>query len=173
MGVFLPASPNYPAVRLMKELACSFKTNKKEVILKFENLCDNKKDNSDLMGVRYINGGRYKLFLGAKGKATAAIEWAMVKALEENELPKAVHLLTEWKHQQLLLLINYANSMAKNDPRVSTADYVMGNHGLIVSYGVVHIDLWHPKQFQFGMMFSDKCKGTVEYETIGPDFKRG
>ena len=98
----------------------------------------------------------------------------MVKAAKENELPKAVHLLTEWKLQQLLLLINYANSMAKKDPRVSTADYVMGNHGLIVSYGkvmqqVVHIDLWHTKQFQFGMMFSDKSKGTLEYESIGPD----
>ena len=62
------------------------------------------------------------------------------------------------------------------DPRVSTADYVMGSHGLIVSYGkvlqqVVHIDLWHTKQFQFGMMFSDKSKGTLEYETIGPDLR--
>ena len=103
-----------------------------------------------MTGIRYINGGRYELFLGAKGKSTAAIEWAMVEAAKNKELPKAVHLLTEWKHQQLLLLINYANSMAKNDPRLSTADYVMGNHGLIVSYGkvsqqVVHIDLWHPK----------------------------
>ena len=62
--------------------------------------------------------------MGAKGKSTAAIEWAMVKAAKENEVPKAVHLLTERKHQQLLLLINYANTMAKNDPRVSTADYV-------------------------------------------------
>ena len=91
---------------------------------------------------------------------------------------KAVQLSTEWKHKQLLLLINYANSMAKNDPRVSTADYVMGNHGLIVSYAkvkqqVVHIDLWHTKQFQFGMMFSDKSKGTLEYETIGPDLREG
>ena len=80
-----------------------------------------------------------------------------------ESIPKAERLLMEWKHQQLLLLINYANSMAKNDPRVSTSGYVMGNHGLIVSYGkvsqqVVHIDLWHPKKFQFGMMFSDKCK---------------
>ena len=71
---------------------------------------------------------------------------------------------------------HYANSMAKNDPRVSTADYVMSNHGLIVSYGevkqqVVHIDLWQTKQFQFGMMFSDKSKGTLKYGTIGPDLR--
>ena len=76
--------------------------------MKFDILCDNKKDNSDLTGIRYINGGRYELFLGAKGKATAAIEWAKVKVAKENEVPKAVHLLTEWKHKQLLLLINYA-----------------------------------------------------------------
>ena len=38
---------------------------------------------------------------------------------------------------------------------------------------VVHIDLWHTKQFQFGMMFSDKSKGTLEYETIGPDLGEG
>ena len=68
--------------------------------------------------------------------------------------------------------------MAKNDPRVSTADYGMGNHGLIVSYGkvkqqVVHIDLCHTKQFQFGMMFSDKSKGTLEYKTIGRDLREG
>ena len=69
--------------------------------MKFENLCDDKKDNSDVMGIRYINGGRYELFLGAEGKAKAAIEWAMVKAAKENELPKAVHVLMEWKHQQL------------------------------------------------------------------------
>ena len=55
-----------------------------------------KRDNSDLTGIRYINGGRYELFLGAKGKATAAIKWALVKAAKENELPNAVHLLTEW-----------------------------------------------------------------------------
>ena len=84
----------------------------------------------------------------AKGKSAAAIEWAMVQAAKKNELPKAVQFFTEWKHKQLLLLINYANSMAKKDPRVTTADYVMGNHGLVVSYGkvmqqVVHIDLWH------------------------------
>ena len=66
----------------------------------------------------------------------------------------------------------------KNDPRVSTADSVIGNHGLIVSYGkvkqqVVHIDLWHTKQFQFGMMFSDNSKGTLEYEMIGPALREG
>ena len=94
MGVFLPASPNHSAVKLMKELTAFFKNNKKEVILKFDTLCDNR-DNSDLTGIRYINGGRYELFLGAKGKSNAAIEWAMVKAAKENELPKTVHLLTE------------------------------------------------------------------------------
>ena len=61
---------------------------------------------------------------------------------------------------------------------MSTADYVMCNHGLIVSYGkvmqqVVHIDLWHTERFQFGMMFSDRSKGTLEYETIGPDLREG
>ena len=81
--------------------------------MKFENLCDNKKDNSDQMGIRYINGGRYELFLRAKGKSTAAIEWAMAEAAKNKELPKSVQVLTEWKRKQLLLLINYANSMAK------------------------------------------------------------
>ena len=38
---------------------------------------------------------------------------------------------------------------------------------------VVHIDLWHTKQFHFGMMFSDKSKGTLEYEAIGPDLREG
>ena len=80
---------------------------------KFYHLCNNNRDDSDVTGIRYINGGRYELFLGAKGKSTAAIEWAMVEAAKENELPKAVHLLMEWKLQQLLLLINHANSMAK------------------------------------------------------------
>ena len=38
---------------------------------------------------------------------------------------------------------------------------------------VVHIDLWHTKQFQFGMMFGDKSKGTLEYEMIGLDLREG
>jgi len=141
------------------------------VILKFDTLCDNR-DNSDLTGIsRYINGGRYKLFLGATGKATAAIEWAMVKAAKENELIKAVHLLTECKHKQLLLLINYANSMAKNGPRVSTADSVISNHGLIVSYGkvkqqVVHIDLWQERQFQFGLILEGKYKRVYKSKNL-------
>ena len=84
------------------------------MINQFEDLCDSNRDGSDVTGIRYINGGRYELFLGAKGKSTAAIEWAMVKVAKENELPKQCSV----KHQQLLLLIHYANSMAKNDPRV-------------------------------------------------------
>ena len=32
MGVFLPASPNHPAVRLMTELTCFFKHNRKSHI---------------------------------------------------------------------------------------------------------------------------------------------
>ena len=49
------------------------------MVKKFEDLCDNSRDDSDVTGIRYINGGRYELFLCAKGKATAAIEWAMIK----------------------------------------------------------------------------------------------
>ena len=79
MGVFLPASPNHPAMLLMKELMTFFKNSKKEVMLKFDALCYINRDDSDVTGIRYINGGRYELFLGAKGKSTAAIEWAMVK----------------------------------------------------------------------------------------------
>ena len=79
------------------------------MVKKFDDLCDDSRDDSNMTGIRYINGGRYELFLRAKGKSTAAIEWAMVKAAKENVVPKAVHLLMEWKHQQLLLLINYAN----------------------------------------------------------------
>ena len=75
MGVFLPDNPNHPAVHLMKELTVFFKNNKKQVVKKFEDLCDNNRDISDVTGIRYINGGRYELFLGAKGKSTAAIEW--------------------------------------------------------------------------------------------------
>ena len=50
----------------MKELTSFFKNNKKEVIKNFEDLCDNDRDDSDVTGIRYINGGRYELFLGAR-----------------------------------------------------------------------------------------------------------
>ena len=51
MGVFLPASPNHPAVRLMKELTSFFKNNRKEVIKKFNDLCGNNRDDSDVTGI--------------------------------------------------------------------------------------------------------------------------
>ena len=75
-------------------LATFFSKTIKKVIKEFEDLCDNNRDDSDVTGIRYINGGRCELFLGAKGKATTAIEWAMVKAPKENELPKAVQCQT-------------------------------------------------------------------------------
>ena len=68
MGVFLPANPNHPAVLLMKELTSFFKNNRKKVMKKFDGLCNNNRDDSDVTGIRYINSGRYELFLGAKGK---------------------------------------------------------------------------------------------------------
>ena len=37
------------------------------MVRKFEDLCENNRDDSDVTGIRYINGGRYELFLGAKG----------------------------------------------------------------------------------------------------------
>ena len=36
----------------------------------------------------YINGGRYELFLRAKGKSTAAIEWVMVEAAKNKGTSK-------------------------------------------------------------------------------------
>ena len=59
----------------------------------------------------------------------------------------------------------------KSDPRVSTADYVMGNHGLIVSYGnvlqqVVHIDLWQERQFQFGLILEGKYKRVYKSKNL-------
>ena len=33
--------------------------------------------------------------------------------------------------------------------------------------------MWHERQFQFGLMFSDKIKGTLEYEMIGPALREG
>ena len=66
MGVFLPASTNHPAVRLMKELTSFFKNNRKKVMKKFDDLCNNNRDDSDVTGIRYINGGRYELFFGAR-----------------------------------------------------------------------------------------------------------
>ena len=66
------------------------------MVKKFEDLCDNNRDDSDVSGIRYINGGRYELFLRVKGKSTAEIEWAMVEAAKKKELPKAVQVLTEW-----------------------------------------------------------------------------
>ena len=88
--------------------------------------------------------------------------------------PKSSAFVDRMETQTVAATNQLCKQYGKKDPRVSTTDYVMGNHGLIVSYGkvkqqVVHIDLWHTKQFQFGMMFSDKSKGTLEYETIGPD----
>ena len=45
-------------------------------------------DGSDVTGIRYINGGRYELFLGAKGKSTTVIEWAMVKVAKRMSFQK-------------------------------------------------------------------------------------
>ena len=111
-GCVLACQPQ-SSCRASDERIDFFQKQKKQVVKKFEYLCDNNRDDSDVTGIRYINGGRYELFLSAKGKSTAAIEWAMVEAAKTRELSKAVQVLTEWKHKQLLLLINYANSIAK------------------------------------------------------------
>ena len=47
MGVFLPANPNHPGVHLMKELTF-FKNNRKQVVKKFDDLCENNRDDPTL-----------------------------------------------------------------------------------------------------------------------------
>jgi hypothetical protein len=119
-------------------------------------------------GLRMINGDRYELFMNNDKKGTGSIDWVIRKATENG-----VELSDREVMAVREAIISFANDQAKRDDRLLGHEYKFQNHAIIFVYGkakaqVVHIDMWDPKNFQFGLVCSSNAYGTSEYRIESP-----
>jgi hypothetical protein len=124
--------------------------------------------------IRFIQAGRYEIFVQARDKETHVFDWLCEQVFYtvRKRDYTATRLSYETPIEMKRALLQFAIEQAKQDERirVSTSkrsEIVYDNFSLIVSYDPVgaqpqHIDLLYPN-FQYGLIITDQSPGTTVY----------
>ncbi len=135
-----------------------------------------------IKGIRHIQGGRYEVFVKARGKLTCVFDWICQQIWTKHyeQLPQAaageINEFASYESSDHIkqAIMDYAIHQAERDDRITVntqnkSEPSYDNFSLIVSYDPVeaqprHIDLLYPN-FQFGLMITDNSPGTSVYVT--------
>ena len=136
-------------------------------------------DNKDaIQGIRFIQAGRYEIFVQARGKKPYVFDWLceQVWSIHRNQPLQngGTETLESYETSQEMkqAIIQYAIQQAERDERITANiqnNQFMSydNFSLIVSYDPVmaqpqHIDLLYPN-FQYGLIITDNSPGTTVF----------
>jgi hypothetical protein len=138
-------------------------------------------NNADaIQSLRFIQAGRYEIFVQARGKKAYVFDWLCEQVWSTHQNQQAqtddTPALESYNSSQEMkqAIIQYAIQQAERDDRITgniknKRNMSYDNFSLIVSYDPVvaqpkHIDLLYPN-FQYGLIITDKSPGTTVYTT--------